>query len=592
MPKELSSSILEHIGDGIISVDASLHIVFANSSACRMFNSTLVGKHIDDVIILTMSNENNDSIVVDPFREVLASGKEIWYNQPMRVESLETYVEDSASPIMNSAGEVIGAVVIFRDVTENVRMLTSIKLADHRYRVLFENTRSGIAVYESIDGIDFAIVDFNAAAEVIEGVRRSEVIGKKVSEVFKGVEDMKLLEVFRKVWKTGNSERIPCAWYEDHIRKGWRDNYVYKLPTGEIVAVYDDVTEKRYIAEKMSGAIAVLRDNENRYHNIFEKSPVPTVSLSGPPNLIITNANKAFCDFIGYSFEELVGKKTIGDITHPSDMQASLNAISEARWNLSSKQISLTKRYVRQDGKIRLGTVYLSKIDHGNGRIELFAQIIDITEQRKAEDDKAALLKAVENHRKAIARANSILSVECDVAMRMIDGSDRSLDGVIATAGRKLGAKWLCVATVGESRMLGRWTDEGNASSASILDDFKFEAKDAKDVRNWALRKQPYVGSWDGMPSFLSKFSKKMECHWMVIPVSGENAKGQIGVVMMAAKSGKIWTSDEAESMVGLATLLCVLAKIEKNRGELSRKIDQTILELSRTVASVGGVHA
>ncbi|MEW6546381.1 MAG: hypothetical protein AB1446_05620 [Bacillota bacterium] len=69
--------------------------------------------------------------------------------------------------------------------------------------------------------------------------------------LFPGVGEFGLLEVFRRVWKTGKPERHPVALYRDARLEGWRENYVYKLPSGEIVAVYDDVTERR----KMEGEI-------------------------------------------------------------------------------------------------------------------------------------------------------------------------------------------------------------------------------------------------------------------------------------------------------------------------------------------------
>ena len=38
--------------------------------------------------------------------------------------------------------------------------------------------------------------------------------------------------------------------YKDHRISGWRENYIYKLPSGEIVAVYNDVTESKIAKEE------------------------------------------------------------------------------------------------------------------------------------------------------------------------------------------------------------------------------------------------------------------------------------------------------------------------------------------------------
>ena len=115
--------------------------------------------------------------------------------------------------------------------------------SERRFRQLFEHSSSGVAVYEAIDnGNDFVFKDINKAVENIEGVNRQDIIGKKVTEVFPGVDKFGLLAVFRHVWQTGLSASHPVNFYSDGRLEGWRENAVYKLPSGEIVAVYDDLT--------------------------------------------------------------------------------------------------------------------------------------------------------------------------------------------------------------------------------------------------------------------------------------------------------------------------------------------------------------
>jgi len=115
--------------------------------------------------------------------------------------------------------------------------------SERRFRQLFEHSSSGVAVYESFeDGKDFVFMDVNKAVETIEGVKRSEIIGRKVTEVFPGVVEFGLLDVFRQVRQTGKSVNHPANYYSDGRSEGWRENSVYKLPSGEIVVVYDDLT--------------------------------------------------------------------------------------------------------------------------------------------------------------------------------------------------------------------------------------------------------------------------------------------------------------------------------------------------------------
>ncbi len=118
--------------------------------------------------------------------------------------------------------------------------------SESRYRSLCEYMSNAVAVYRAEkDGEDFVFVDFNEAASKIEQIPRTQVVGRSVLEVFPGVRDFGLFEVFQRVWRTGKAEYYPVKEYKDNRIQGWRDNFVYKLPSGELVAVYSDETERK-----------------------------------------------------------------------------------------------------------------------------------------------------------------------------------------------------------------------------------------------------------------------------------------------------------------------------------------------------------
>jgi signal transduction histidine kinase len=118
--------------------------------------------------------------------------------------------------------------------------------SEARYKAIFEHTVNGVAVYRAVrNGDDFIFIDFNRAAEKIEHIKRKDVIGKSVLEMFPAVKEFGIFDVFRRVWKTGVPEHFPLSIYKDERITGWRDNFIYKLPSGEVVAVYSDETERK-----------------------------------------------------------------------------------------------------------------------------------------------------------------------------------------------------------------------------------------------------------------------------------------------------------------------------------------------------------
>jgi PAS domain S-box-containing protein len=167
-------------------------------------------------------------------------------------------VEVYSSLIMYKGERAI--LSIARDITERKQAEKDLVESEGRFRQLFENMSSGVVVYEAINnGEDFKIKDFNQAAEKSENISKETVIGKTVCEAFPGVKEFGLLEVFQHVWRTGKPERYPISFYKDNRVSGWRENYVAKLPSGEVVAIYDDVTERRQAEEALAEERARVR---------------------------------------------------------------------------------------------------------------------------------------------------------------------------------------------------------------------------------------------------------------------------------------------------------------------------------------------
>lgn len=136
--------------------------------------------------------------------------------------------------------------LLARDQQRTLQTAKYLAENEARLKEMFEYLNSGVAMYRvSPDGRDFTITAFNPAAERIEKIGSADVIGRNVVEVFPGVSQMGLLETLRRVWRSGAAEQCPVSFYQDERISGWRENYVMKLRSGEIVAIYNDVTERK-----------------------------------------------------------------------------------------------------------------------------------------------------------------------------------------------------------------------------------------------------------------------------------------------------------------------------------------------------------
>jgi len=143
-------------------------------------------------------------------------------------------------------------LLILRNIDDIEKAQEALEVSESRFRELFNHMSSGVVVLQDVDqGRDFILVDINRAAEKIENVRREDLIGNSVDEVFPSVRKFGLLDVYRRVLKTGRPEIYPVTVYRGNKLLVWKENYIYKLPSGEIIDVYDDITGRKQAEEQL-----------------------------------------------------------------------------------------------------------------------------------------------------------------------------------------------------------------------------------------------------------------------------------------------------------------------------------------------------
>ena len=258
--------------------------------------------------------------------------------------------------------------------SERRQVEKALRASENRYYKLFQHMSSSVAIYEAVeDGADFVIRDFNAAAERLEKIQKEEILGRRVTEVFPGVSDFGLFSVFQRVWKTGNSEDHNVSFYQDNRISGWRENHVYKLPSGEVVAIYDDVTDRKQ-------AECALRESEEKYRALFENA--------GEAIFVAQDGRVAFLNpmtaqITGYSGEEITSRPFV-DFIHADDRDMITDRHTR---RLQGEDIprSYTFRMLRKNGSllwVQLDTVLIN----WQGKPATLNFMTDITERKRIED--------------------------------------------------------------------------------------------------------------------------------------------------------------------------------------------------------------
>lgn len=232
-----------------------------------------------------------------------------------------------------------GAIRI-RSLVEDV---TAARLAQFRYRAMFDETPEGVAVYRwDQTAQDFRFQDFNPAAERITRVKREEVLGRRLLELFPAMRDYGLWDALRGAYNSGRTVMLPARHYADDIREGWRENIIYRIPSDEVVAIFSDVTERvqeqAELLRAKDAAERAMREAEaaNRAKSVFlanmsHEIRTPLNGITGMLTLLtdgpLTLEQREFADAALKSAWRLA--RLLGDILDLSRIEAGRVQISD-----------------------------------------------------------------------------------------------------------------------------------------------------------------------------------------------------------------------------------------------------------------------
>lgn len=285
--------ITEGSADAITITDQKRNYVYVNQGASVLLGYSkgeLLKMNVLDLVSTKKMNE-----VHAIFYKLLKGEKVFQEVELIKKDGTILPTELNATLLPN--GYAYGSL---RDISKRKQIEKIALESETRYRNLFNYMSSGVAVYEALDdGRDFIIKDFNHAAEKIDKIDKEKVIGQSVLAVFPQIVEINLFKTIQEVYHTGNPQHHPVSFYQDERMSGWRENYVYKLSSGEVVAVYDDVTERIQAEES-------LRKSEIKYRQLVETLNEGIVQIDKEGNIDFVNPKMA--KILDYTQEEMVGR--------------------------------------------------------------------------------------------------------------------------------------------------------------------------------------------------------------------------------------------------------------------------------------------
>jgi PAS domain S-box-containing protein len=397
---------LNCIGDAVIATDTQAKVVFLNPVAQTLTGWTqveAVGRRLEEVFVIV--NEASRTRVENPVEKVSQTGHIVGLaNHTILISrnGRDIPIDDSAAPIRDERGEVVGVVLIFRDITERRRTeLTRSYLA-----AIVESSDDAI-IGKTLEGV---ITSWNKGAERIFGYTADEIIGRPITVLIPPERQAEEHEILKKLRR---GERIE-HYVTTRIRKDGGLLVIslsispIKESTGKIIGaskIARDITERQRSAE-------ALQESERLFHLLADSAPV-MVWLSGRDKLC-TFFNKRWLDFRGRTMQQELGNNWAEGV-HPEDLERCLNTYVTA-FDVR-KEFEMEYRLRRHDGVYRWildkGIPLFSPEDTFTGYIR---SCVDITERKEAEEAlrvaEEQLRLVTDNMAAAVARCSRDLRYE------------------------------------------------------------------------------------------------------------------------------------------------------------------------------------
>ncbi len=318
---------LNSIGDAVIATDARARVTRMNPVAEQLTGWTqaaATGRPVDEIFHIINQETRQPSTI--PVMETLAHGtKQGLANHTLLIarDGSEHAIADSCAPIRDRDGEILGAVLVFRDVSEEYAAQQALRDSAALIEAILKTVADGIITLQAGSG---RIEMVNPAAEQMFGYATADLIGQDFSllipELAHG-QGATSLEHYR-----ASAEARAVGLGREVVGRR-KDGSIFPL---EIAASEMWLGGQRYFSGILRDitarkqADAALLQAGALQNAIFNSANFSSIATDARGIIQIFNVGAEH--MLGYTAAEVVNRITPADISDPEEVIARARALS------------------------------------------------------------------------------------------------------------------------------------------------------------------------------------------------------------------------------------------------------------------------
>ncbi|RLA41371.1 MAG: hybrid sensor histidine kinase/response regulator [Gammaproteobacteria bacterium] len=399
---------LDSIGDAVITTDADGLITRMNPIAEQLTGWAFAEAEMQPLdVIFPIFNASTGQVQPSPIDKLMASGEIVHLSNHTTLRNRhghEFQIADSAAPIRNTEGEILGAILVFSDVSEQYHLREQAKATQERLQSLFDGMQTMVGILDTQGTMTFV----NDTPLRATGFKREEILGIKLWEApwfsYKPASTAIIREVLEKAFKgqsTLSDVQINTLggelWVDFSAHPVFDDSGLVL----EVVAEARNITARK-IAE------TELRNSERRLLRYRDQAPLATIEWNTEHRLVGWNA--AAEKLFGYTFTEVEGRLFSDFI--PPGIKVDLKQLWADLITHSGGE-TITSKILTKDGETIYTRWHNAPFYDDDGEISGTASVIlDLTNERAAQ---SALHESEKLHRDTLdSMVEGILVTDVD----------------------------------------------------------------------------------------------------------------------------------------------------------------------------------